>query len=675
MIIDLGKENDKYFDSLISKITIDGHGLSKKNISDEVVFRFTKTDAIEERRYVLKLSEILPSYKDETAALTQVIGNFVYIKNTGLLRKVFKTSQKRTEDIFKELHSIKLACLSPHQLMFLLLYQEDKPNFDFKLGKQDFSEYYFEIDRSKYESYCTDFISLLFAHKYLSFLGRFNFKDLTIQNTILESDYAIDKELAPAWFQKWMNDEEKESKLSFLNLLGLNKADSPIMLLRKGLTEKNREIFQKGLINLDNPILLSNTIQWLLKLQTEKQTKYDKIFLKDLYAKLGEKKLLSDDVPLAVMVQKNPESYKLVVKTEGSIFHTLNAGWGDYSAEIFASIIESGGHVIDDVLPESLQKVLKSTNGQTVITTDSEKILGNSTLFSEPYYKKWQHSAKIPIYIYDGELLPNKLTYGTIFTKSIFQGKVSVVSSAYFVTSDAADELPYPLKGILPNDMYTDLIKVKDEYQNKKHKEQYEVSYSDEEANALKRLFGDEIPRGFHKDLNLASLIKGLIYLSNNGYDIAEAEEKLKNTHEYSKLYPVYKEGVDREVSNALEIKCRSAKSGLLYLRASSWQELENSNTYLYILTGNDNTDCRFCTNREEVINDSKSDFRVLRIEAGNGVSDIDEILKGKFDPENLWLIIRMSDKKDYKAIFEKIRNSESGDTIWNVNIGNESDD
>jgi hypothetical protein len=133
--------------------------------------------------------------------------------------------------------------------------------------------------------------------------------------------------------------------------------------------------------------------------------------------------------------------------------------------------------------------------------------------------------------------------------------------------------------------------------------------------------------------------------------------------------------GVKRDISNALKIKCRSAKTGLLYLRASSWQELENSNTYLYILTGSDNHDCHLCTNREEVIRDSKADYRVLRIEAGNGVSDIDDIIDGKFDPENLWLIIRMTDKKEYKLIFEKIRNSESSDTIWNINIGNESED
>jgi len=235
--------------------------------------------------------------------------------------------------------------------------------------------------------------------------------------------------------------------------------------------------------------------------------------------------------------------------------------------------------------------------------------------------------------------------------------------------------LPFVLKDDMPRNIYNDLQNCYAEYQIKKNRDDEPFTYSEEETNALKRLFGDEIPRGFRQDLNLASLIKGLIYLSNTGYDVTEAEEKLKNTHEYSQLYPVYKADVEKEISNALNIKCRSAKSGLLYLRASSWQELEHSNTYLYILTGNDNTDCRFCTTREEVIRDSKADYKVLRIEAGDGVSDIDDIIEGKFDPKNLWLIIRMSDKKEYKAIFEKIRNTESSDTIWNVNIGNESED
>ena len=271
--------------------------------------------------------------------------------------------------------------------------------------------------------------------------------------------------------------------------------------------------------------------------------------------------------------------------------------------------------------------------------------------------------------------MPYLIKYQTLFSENIAQGKSAFLNNIFYVTIDDKDDLPFPLKGVLPDSIYLDLVKTKSEYDRQKNREQYEISYSDDESKALNRLFGDEIPRGFHKDLNLASLIKGLIYLSNNGYDISEAEDELRATHEYSQLYPVYANGVEKKMTNALKVKCRSAKSGLLYLRASSWQELKKENTYMYVLTGKDNTDCRFCTTREAVIEDAKADYRVLRIEANNGVSDIDDIIQGKFDPENLWLIIRMADKKEYNSIFEKIRKNETNDTINNANMGDESQD
>jgi hypothetical protein len=287
----------------------------------------------------------------------------------------------------------------------------------------------------------------------------------------------------------------------------------------------------------------------------------------------------------------------------------------------------------------------------------------------------WKDKSIYKIYIYDGSKLPHKVSYGSLFSSNIFHGDIAIFENSYYVAIDKAHALPFVLMEVMPRSIYNDLQKCYAEYQIKRNWEDDPFTYSEEETNALKRLFGDDIPIKFHKDLNLASLIKGLIYLSNSGYDVSEAENKLKNTHEYSHLYPVYKVGVEKETSNSLKIMCRSAKNGLLYLRASSWLELDNSNTFLYILTGNDNTDCRFCNSREEVIRDSKADYRVLRIKAKNGVSDIDDIIEGKADPKNIQLIIRMFDKKEYKRIFEKIRTSESSDTISNANIGNESED
>jgi hypothetical protein len=675
LIIDLGKEDDKYFDSLIDKITIDGHGLSKKNISDEVIFRFAATDTMAERRYVLKLSEILPSYKDETAALAKVIENFLDIKNSGTLKKVFKTSQKRSEDIFNELHSINLDCLLPHQIMFLLLYQEDRPKLDFKKDKPDFSEYYFEKDPIEYARLSTLFLSLMFKHKYLLFKERLFFEDLDFDNKILNENFAYEDEILPMWVKSWIADGESELKIIFLGSVGLNKDDSHVVMLRKGLEKNNLDEFQKGLVNVDSSILLRNTLSWLLKKQSEDGIKLSKSFLKDLFQKLEKRGLLSIDLPLATLINFGLDSYKLIIKGDLDSFHTINDGWKSYKQEIFSSIQQRNQFIIDDVLPSKIHRLLKSENEDVLIEPDLEKLMLKCSELTESYYLQWKAQSSYLIYIYDGDALPCKAVYSSLFSLNIKEGKVLNHEHIYFITLDEAPALPFILKDELPRKAYDDLRNLHGEFEIKKNRESSSFTYSEEEENSLKRLFGDEIPSDFHKDLNLASLIKGLIYLSSNGYDVTEAEEKLKSTHEYSQLYPVYKAGVEKEILNALKIKCRSAKTGLLYLRASSWQELENSNTYLYILTGNDNTDCRFCTTREEVIRDSKADYRVLRIEAGNGVSDIDDIIEGKFDPENLWLIIRMSDKKEYKLIFEKIRNSESSDTILNVNIGNESDD
>ncbi|MBK7039979.1 MAG: hypothetical protein IPH46_05785 [Bacteroidetes bacterium] len=66
------------------------------------------------------------------------------------------------------------------------------------------------------------------------------------------------------------------------------------------------------------------------------------------------------------------------------------------------------------------------------------------------------------------------------------------------------------------------------------------VKFIDQELEALKRLFGDEIPPSFYKDLNVAALVTGLIYLKDKGFNVTEAELNLKESHKKAQLYPIY---------------------------------------------------------------------------------------------------------------------------------------
>ncbi|MCH7396740.1 hypothetical protein MM236_02020 [Belliella sp. DSM 107340] len=200
-------------------------------------------------------------------------------------------------------------------------------------------------------------------------------------------------------------------------------------------------------------------------------------------------------------------------------------------------------------------------------------------------------------------------------------------------------------------------------------KDDYEVSYSQEEEEAIMRVFGDNAPKDFRKDVNLAAMIKGLSYLHFNGYDITEAEQNLVESHHFSQLFPVFKDG------NAYKVKCRSAAKGLLYLKASTWKELEHPDTFLYAWMGPGFSDAKFCKSREEVIDDIKADYQVLRIEAKPSVSVLDSFMDGTIDPQEIMLIVRTKFKEEYRGIFENIRKKEKTDSIEKLNIGNEDED
>jgi len=676
IILDLGKEDEEYYDGLSGKITIDNLALQKKNISDNVIFKFSAKENLPERKYQLKLSEILTSYKDETAALTTVAENFVDLKNKNDLRtKVLKATDKRKPDIFKEIHDLNEEYFTPQQMFFLLLYKQDHPEIDVKKDRLDFDEYWFDKDSNKHETFAVEMLNILFKQSYTSFLPNFNISGFNLPSIISEPDYALTSEQIPAWALAWINNEEKEKKQLFLKTAGLNCEDSFVVLLRKGFLEGKKELFDKGWANLDNIELLENTLEWLKQIQSENSLVLTRMFLQPLYEKLETMEAQIAELPIPVLKTYDLDSYELIGQSEDQEFHLINKGWGEWAEEIFYYLIISNKLIIDDILPLSYRDSLEPVVAECLIAPDDTLLINNSSAYNESYYVKWPLKSEYPIMIYKGSQLPYQIKYHTFYSESIFGGKTIQYSDTYYVTEGEKQDIPYSIKDLLPENIFRDLLGAKADYETKKRREEYEISYSDDENQALNRLFGDDIPKGFHKDLNLAALIKGLIYLQSKGYGVSDAEKNLKHSHKFSQLYPVYAPNAQKSELNAITVKCRSAKSGLLYMRASSWQELKNDRTYLYILTGKTNGECRFCKSRAEVIRDDKADFQVLRINATANPENIDAILSGEFDKQSMWLIIRVADKTEYRSIFEKIRGTELRDTIDNANVGDESND
>lgn len=676
LILSLGKLNevDGIFEKAISKISINGQSINAKNISDSIVFKIKRND--KEESYELKLSDILEDHSDQTAIVTAIAESFVDLNVSELKNKLFKLKREKHSRILEKLNTLPCDYFSPLQVLFLLLYKEENAITE-SIGKRPgFHNYLYDKDKVKYWTKVQEFVEICFKKGYTFFSDRINIKEFTPMNMVLSEEFSIPEENIPQWLDKWMTVEDFEKKKKFLQSIGINGDDSCVVNLRKAIQSKDKEAINKALFNLENATLLRNTLQWIKTQSENGYLRLESGMLQQLYARMAYKKVPFSNILIPVIsgfINDNP-IYSLECHKQGNIYHKIHQGWGDYWKEIIEYITTSGHFLVDDIIPTEYNSELKPYKLSVSSVLSKEELTSNSYLFDEPYYLEWEQKNNYPILIFKGRALPREIHYNSKALRKVFEGTIAKLENAIYLVEDEKRDILYALKGQIPDTVRNQLIEREIEYRKKKRVEFESCNYSEEENSALKRLFGDEIPKEFFKDLNLAALIKGLIFLQQNGYNVSKAEENLASTHGSAQLYPVYAPGANVESGRPLTVKCRSAKSGLLYLRASTWNELLNPNVLMYVLTGNGLNECRFCKTREELINDSKADYQIIRIEATSKPENIDSILKGEFDWKSIQIVIRMNNTA-YRSIFEKIGEKQRSDQIDDIKVGNESED
>jgi hypothetical protein len=674
LVMNLGKlkDNEIIYGKFIGKIKINGHPISEKNISDDVTFKIRRNEI--EVFYDLKLSDIFNDHNDQTAIVTKVADSFVGYNSDELKKKLFKLRKEDHSKILEKLNSLECDYFSPIQILFILIYKEEKGIKEIVGKKPSFYNYLYDKDKLKYAEKAKEFIDICYHKNYPFYSNKTTLKDFIPQNLIITKKYALPTEKIPSWVEEWLNDNEYENKQKFLVSTGLNGVDSWIHKLRESVLVTNYEEFNKSQINLENNLLLKNTLLWIKTLYGNEIQVLDRSILKPLFDRLAAKDVPLSEILIPVIISSDNKIpvFDLIEHKEGNVYHIIDPLWDtSHLAKIQKHIIESGFFLIDDILPSVYLKVIKPLKYSVCLEFDKPKLQANSYIFNEPFYTEWSQCKNYPILIYKGNALPRRLTYNSITLEEIFLGDIGAIENSIYIIEDDKEDIPYSLKDHIPEEARSQLIQRNHDYIKKNRLDRNAFDYSNDEYEALKRLFGDEIPKGFYKDLNLAALIKGLIFLSKEGYDVSKAEDNIKSSYSYSQLFPVFEPGA----KNPVKIKCRSAKSGLLYLRASTWRELLDSDIYLYILTGNDYKDCRLCKTREDVIADDAADYQILRIEATSNPENIDLILTGNFDISNIWLVIRMKNNNIYRSIFEKIGKKEKSDQFEDFNAGYESED
>jgi hypothetical protein len=323
-------------------------------------------------------------------------------------------------------------------------------------------------------------------------------------------------------------------------------------------------------------------------------------------------------------------------------------------------------------LPKGYRDAWKAIEKPVVKLPDIENLRTNSEQFDEEYYQNWSLKSQNNIHIYKGLLLPYLIKYNDSLLANISEGVAAYIDNVYYVVESLKDNL-FTFLGQIPDFKSLQSLRAQRQLYDEQHEsEKWKINFTEKELEALRRLFGDEIPPSFHKDLNVAALVTGLIYLNNEGFDITEAEANLKESHKKAQLFPVF----NYDKTKSYTVMSRSAKAGLLYMTARAWNRLDDINTWLFVTAGKKEKDQYLFKNKQDVLNKSVTDFQVFRVESESKQENIDDIIAGSFDLGKIWLIFKMADNKSYNSIFgdgSGIRNNEDNPDYDDINIAENS--
>jgi hypothetical protein len=646
------------------KIYVDELRLLDKAISEDIFF-FDKKISLK-----TKLSEILPIYKDRAFPVSDLIAQFIDFNDNKNLSALFKSEGRTPKKILKELSELMVVNYTPAQTFFLSFYKSQYPEEDVFKYKVLFTVNK-ETNIELFEKEIKEFLDIcLNENNHVKFIEQKIIPDFDPTNYIQDEEYAIESETPPIWLSDWLNTSNTENKIAYLKLLGINDDSKPVVLFRKAIKESQLEVININRESIDNNFLLINTLTWLLEQQIKNKLLVKKEVLQPLYAKLQNRKIPVIGLPFPSITILNVDNYTLIQLEENAMLHLLHEGWGEYKQDIFSSLMGKN-KITDDVVPKTYRDSWKIIENKFVREPDITKLENNSYRFDEDYYKEWSLKDKYKIAIYKGPHLPYLIKYNDLIIKSVEDIFVAHIDGIYYVIENNIEYLFASFTGVLDLSILSSLAAERQNYIEKKKKKEFEVEYSDEETEALKRLFGDEIPKDFHKDLNIAALISALIYLAKNGFDVTEAENNLKTSHKYSQLSPVY----SPDKSENYTVMGRSAKTGLLYLTANAWERLASDNIKLFVSTGNREQNHHLFNSKQELLNVSDTNFQVFRVTAESTSANTDSILNGTFDNNKIWLIFKMKENREFKSIFGGgISENEKTPDYENVNTYEDSE-
>jgi hypothetical protein len=628
------------------KIYIDSNALKERAISDDIRFYENKSLKVQLN---IKLSEVLDNYADKTYSISEIVEKFTSFKNKGLA-KIFKAQGLNPKKIFTQLNELKPKYYNPAQTYFLSYFQSifsEEDVFDDKVLFTEFKE----SNKGQFYKEIKEFLDICInENKYIGFVEQEIIPDFTPTHYILDKEYAIDSEKPPVWLAEWIGEEVNDEKEEFIKKLGLNTIESSVVILRKAILESKTDMdTARG--NLNDVTLFKNTLDWLKIKSQNNEVKITEDLLKPLYNKalLLTIPIKKTVIPILIDIHKN--NFKLIEHNEANEYHLYHDGWGEVKSLVFEHLNKKGIYSINNILPEQYRNDLSVKKHEINTEMNVEVIELNSTIFNDKYYQTWEHKDSFPIKIYKGSKLPYKLSYNKESVQLFELSTHDFLNNTLIVSEDIKEAIPESIKDKMEVEKYNSLYTHKHEfYKNAKTN----IEYNSKELEALKRIFDENLPDDYQKNYNLAACVNALVELEDMEYNVDEAVDNLKKSHNYAQIEPVYK--IDSP-ERAFTVMCRSAIYGLLYLTLKAWNRIDQENIMLFTYFGNSGGELHY--NKQSILdtNEKSTDYQILRIESEANAELIDSLFNkqlSKIDEEKITLILRVKENKNYDALFYK---------------------
>lgn len=638
-------------ENLRDKIKINQNPLSDYDLSNRI--QFGKGDD----KKILNLSDVLVEFKGESDVLDELIESFGSIKEKVKLRKlIFKTRQMSPNEVCNKIEEEKSAYYTPHQVVFQLLYKKQEGQRQWE--KKRFVDYWvLEGNESQLQTSYKTFLGVLCDIDFTEISG-FNFHNLVLKNSV-DKNYAIESEKLPQWLEEWISIDQNK-RVAFISKLGFNGIDSSIVNLRKAVVSDSFDsvaVIGHYAAAKTNMQIVWNTIIWLSSYSSQiisRNIEFIKQVNNDV--KLSPDNLKAIVIPTITSINSDGiRNYFLQSVAVNSNLYLLSDN-EKFAYPIYTTIKKQDENAlfIDRSIGQ-LSNHFKPIVVQLKESIDISLLNENSKPWEEPFYKRWEHYTKYPIFIYNGNEIPYLRIFNGI-TIDKYANDLKVYNDGkYYVSKILKNDVLNNLPSTFPVNM---LANLKEWHYKTLQNEALLDEDSFEYKENIDRLLQDRLGIS-EEDQKLESgnaKTHAVYFLDENGFDVSNVNNA-----------GAYLTNIIDPDGNQVKCIVRSAKGGLLYLDKEHWDMLEETHMYLIVIYPGNTP--RLFKDRLELLEEELAENILFRVPNNKHTDEINGVFNALESESHLILV---TSEKMKESLFSKLKQKTDFNKGENAAIGSD---